>query len=171
MNFGIDYIINPRLVRGLDYYCHTAFEFTTTELGAQSALLAGGRYDGLIEQMGGPQTPGVGWAAGIERLAMMINSPEGRSRPIAIIPLGEVAQAKALALTQQLRHCGFCVELGYSGNMKKRLKRANQLNAVASVIIGEDELAKGMATVRNMESSDQTEVLLTSLQEHLALYC
>lgn len=168
---GIDYIINPRLVRGLDYYCHTAFEFTTTELGAQSALLAGGRYDGLIEQMGGPQTPGVGWAAGIERLAMMINSPEGRSRPIAIIPLGEEAQAKALALTQQLRHCGFCVELGYSGNMTKRLKRANQLNAVASVIIGEDELAKGMATVRNMESGDQTEVLLTSLQEHLALYC
>ena len=168
---GIDYIINPRLVRGLDYYCHTAFEFTTTELGAQSALLAGGRYDGLIEQMGGPQTPGVGWAAGIERLAMMINSPEGRSRPIVIIPLGEEAQAKALALTQQLRHCGFCVELGYSGNMKKRLKRANQLNAVASVIIGEDELAKGMATVRHMESGDQTEVLLTSLQEHLALYC
>jgi histidyl-tRNA synthetase len=168
---GVEYTINPRLVRGLDYYCHTAFEFTTTELGAQGALLAGGRYDGLIKQMGGPQTPGVGWAAGIERLAMMIDGPEGRSRPIAIIPLGEEAQARALILTQQLRHSGFSVELGYSGNIKKRMKRANHVNAIASVILGEDELAKGVVTVRNMESGDQIEVLVASLEEHLASYC
>lgn len=168
---GVDYIINPRLVRGLDYYCHTAFEFTTTELGAQGAVLAGGRYDGLIKQMGGPQTPGVGWAAGIERLAMMIDDPESRSRPIAIIPLGQEAQAKALRLTQQLRHSGFCVELGYSGNIKKRMKRANHLNAIAAVILGEDELAKRVATVRNMESGDQIEVSLASLEEYLARYC
>ena len=168
---GVDYTINPRLVRGLDYYCHTAFEFTTTELGAQGALLAGGRYDGLIKQMGGPQTPGVGWAAGIERLAMMIDDPEGRSRPIAIIPLGEEALEKALILTQQLRHSGFCIELGYSGNLKKRMKRANYVNAIATVILGEDELAKGVATVRNMASGDQIEVSLASLEEHLAIYC
>ncbi|MBL6931343.1 MAG: histidine--tRNA ligase [Rhodospirillales bacterium] len=167
---GVDYTINPRLVRGLDYYCHTAFEFTTTQLGAQGALVAGGRYDGLIKQMGGPQTPGVGWAAGIERLAMMIDEPEGRSRPIAMVPLGEEAQLKALALTQQLRHSGFCIELGYSGNMKKRMKRANNVNAIAAVILGEDELTKGVATVRNMETGDQLEVPLASLEEHLASY-
>lgn len=167
---AVDYTINPRLVRGLDYYCHTAFEFTTTELGSQGALVAGGRYDGLIKQMGGPQTPGVGWAAGIERLAMMIEEPEGRVRPIAVVPLGEEAQTKALALTQQLRHSGFCIELGYSGNMKKRMKRANNVNAIATVILGEDELAKGVATVRNMETGDQIEVPLASLEEHLASY-
>ena len=168
---GVDYTINPRLVRGLDYYCHTAFEFTTTDLGAQGALLAGGRYDGLIKQMGGPQTPGVGWAAGVERLAMMIGDPGGRPRPIAIVPLGEEAQIKALTLAQQLRHSGFCIELGYSGNLKKRMKRANYVKAIATVILGEDELAKGVATVRNMESGDQIEVSLASLEEHLASYC
>ena len=168
---GIDYTINPRLVRGLDYYCHTAFEFTTTQLGAQGALVAGGRYDGLIKQMGGPQTPGVGWAAGIERLAMMIEDPEGRSRPIAIIPIGEEAQTKALMITQKLRQSGFCVELSYSGNMKKRMKRANSVNAIAAVILGEDELAKDVATVKNMESGDQIEVSLASLEEHLVSYC
>jgi histidyl-tRNA synthetase len=167
---GVKYTHNSRLVRGLDYYCHTAFEFTTTELGAQGALVAGGRYDGLIKQMGGPQTPGVGWAAGIERLAMMIEEPEGRARPIAVIPLGEEAQTKALAITQGLRKNGFSIELGYSGNMKKRMKRANTVNAIAAVILGEDELAKDAATVRNMETGDQLEVPLASLEEHLASY-
>ncbi len=167
---GIDYHLNPRLVRGLDYYCHTAFEFTTTELGAQGALVAGGRYDGLIKQMGGPATPGVGWAAGIERLAMMIEDPGGHRRPIAMIPLGEEAQVRALSLTQRLRHAGHCVELGYSGNMKKRMKRANAVDAAAAVILGEDELARNAATVRNMESGDQQEVPLASLEEHLARY-
>jgi histidyl-tRNA synthetase len=166
----VAYTISPRLVRGLDYYCHTAFEFTTTELGAQGALVAGGRYDGLIKQMGGPPTPGVGWAAGIERLAMMIDEPEGRGRPIAMVPLGAEAEVKALALSQSLRHGGFSVELGYSGNMKKRMKRANNVNAVACVILGEDELAKDVATVRNMETGDQVEVPLASLEDHLAGY-
>jgi len=167
---GIAYTLNPRLVRGLDYYCHTAFEFTTDDLGAQGALVAGGRYDGLIRQMGGPQTPGTGWAAGIERLSMMIEEPEGSPRPIAMIGLGETAEDKALRLTQQLRHAGFRIELGYSGNMKKRMKRANAVNAVAAVIIGEDELAKDIATVRDMETGDQLEVPLASLEDHLARY-
>jgi len=168
---GVDYVINPRLVRGLDYYCHTAFEFTTTQLGAQGALVAGGRYDGLIKQMGGPQTPGVGWAAGIERLAMMIDAPEGGPRPIAVIPIGEEAQTQALIITQKLRQSGFCIELSYSGGMKKRMKRANSVNAIAAVILGEEELFKRVATVRNMESGDQIEVSLASLEEHLASYC
>ncbi|NQU57715.1 MAG: histidine--tRNA ligase [Rhodospirillales bacterium] len=167
---GVAYIINPRLVRGLDYYCHTAFEFTTTELGAQGALVAGGRYDGLIKQMGGPQTPGVGWAAGVERLAMMIDDPLAKARPIVIVPLGAVAEARALVMTQALRQSGFCIELGYSGNMKKRMKRANTVGAVACVILGEDELAKDVATVRNMETGDQVEVPLVALEDHLAGY-
>ncbi len=139
-------------------------------MGAQGALVAGGRYDGLIKQMGGPQTPGVGWAAGIERLAMMIAGPEGRARPIAMVPLGAEAEAKALPLTQRLRQNGFSIELGYSGNMKKRMKRANNVGAIACVILGEDEMAKGVATVRNMETGDQVEVPLASLEDHLATY-
>lgn len=167
---GVAYTLNPRLVRGLDYYCHTAFEFTTDDLGAQGALVAGGRYDGLIKQMGGPETPGAGWAAGIERLSMMIEKPEASPRPIAMIGLGERAEDKALALSQQLRRAGFSIELGYSGKMKKRMKRANSVNAVAAVIIGEDELAKDIATVRDMETGDQLEVPLASLEDHLARY-
>ncbi len=168
---GVNYIINPRLVRGLDYYCHTAFEFTTNQLGAQGALVAGGRYDGLIKQMGGPQTPGVGWAAGIERLAMMIDDPEEGARPIAVIPIGEEAQSQALVITQKLRQSGFCTDLSYSGSMKKRMKRANSVNAIVAVIIGEDELARDVVTVRNMENGDQIEVSLASLEEHLVSYC
>ena len=100
---GIAYRLNPRLVRGLDYYCHTAFEFTTTELGAQSAVMAGGRYDGLMEMMGGPATPGVGWAAGIERLSMLADAPPAAPRPVAVVPMGEAAEAAALTLAETLR--------------------------------------------------------------------
>ncbi len=94
---GIAYRISPKLVRGLDYYCHTAFEFVTTDLGAQGTVMGGGRYDGLIGLMGGPETPGVGWAAGIERLAMLIAEPAGVARPIAVIPIGEASEAAGAA--------------------------------------------------------------------------
>ena len=167
---GIEYKINPTLVRGLDYYCHTAFEFTTETLGAQGAVLAGGRYDGLIEAMGGPPTPGTGWAAGVERLALMIAEPPGPARPVAVVPIGQAAEAEALSLVQRLRRAGFTADLGFSGNLQKRLKGANKANAVAAVIIGEDELAKGAATVRDMETGEQTEVKLSALEDHLARY-
>src|SRR5579863_10609043 len=101
---GIRYKLDPRLVRGLDYYTHTAFEFVTTELGSQGAVLAGGRYDGLMGMMGGPETPGVGWAAGIERLALMIAEPEAAPRAIALVPIGAEAEARAFKLAQELRH-------------------------------------------------------------------
>ena len=167
---GIDYKINPTLVRGLDYYCHMAFEFTTETLGAQGAVLAGGRYDGLIAAMGGPPTPGTGWAAGVERLALMIAEPPGPARPVAVVPIGQAAEAEALSLVQRLRRADFTTDLGFSGNLKKRLKGANKANAVAAVIIGEDELAKGAATVRDMETGEQTEVKLSALEYHLARY-
>jgi len=167
-DFGVEYDVSPRLVRGLDYYCHTAFEFTTTELGAQGAILAGGRYDGLIKQMGGPQTSGIGWAAGVERLSMMIDDAkiEG-TRPIVIVPVGDEAKAVAATLANDLRRAGLTVDLGYSGNMGKRLKRANKANASIAVLLGEDELAKKVATVRDLDSGDQTEVPLSALADHL----
>src|SRR5258708_6705462 len=97
---GIKFSRNQRLVRGLDYYCHTAFEFTTDELGAQSAVMAGGRYDGLIEQMGGPATPGIGWAAGVERLALLVRDVPLPARPIAIVPVGPEGEGVAHALAE-----------------------------------------------------------------------
>jgi len=167
---GVRYEINPTLVRGLDYYCHTAFEFVTDTLGAQGTVLAGGRYDGLIETMGGPSTPGVGWAAGVERIAMMIDEPPAPIRSIAVVPVGDDGQAEGQVLAGKLRRAGFAVEFGFSGNLKKRLSRANKAGARAAVIIGDDEMAKGMAKVQNMETGDQADVEFSSLEDHLARY-
>ncbi|MGY9061291.1 MAG: histidine--tRNA ligase [Rhodospirillales bacterium] len=167
---GVAYHIEPHLVRGMDYYCHTAFEFTTDTLGAQGAVLAGGRYDGLIETMGGPRTPGIGWAAGVERLSMMVGDTPEAPRPIVVIPFGADQASQALIITQRLRKAGLNVNLGFSGNVKKRLNRANKVNAVAALLIGEDELAKGVATLRDMETGEQYEAPLSSLEEHLARY-
>ena len=167
---AIAYQINPRLVRGLDYYCHTCFEFTAAELGAQKTVMAGGRYDGLVEIMGGPPTPGVGWASGIERVAMMLREPPPEPRPIAVIPVGEAAGATALKLTEQLRRAGYAVDLGFSGNIKKRMARADKMKAVAAVIIGDDELAKGVATLRDLQSGTQEQVPLAQLPDRLAAY-
>lgn len=167
---GITYEVNSRLVRGLDYYCHTAFEFTTTELGSQGAVMAGGRYDGLIEQMGGPSTPGVGWAAGVERLSMMIDEPHTGPRPISIVPVGDAAFDVSFKLAHQLRHAGFSVDFGVSGNMKKRMKRSNRVSAAAALMLGDDELARDSITVRDMETGEQTEVSFAALEDHLARY-
>ncbi|MBM3482361.1 MAG: histidine--tRNA ligase [Alphaproteobacteria bacterium] len=165
---GVRYQINPFLVRGLDYYCHSAFEFTTTELGAQSAVLAGGRYDGLIETMGGPPTPGVGWAAGIERLAMLIAEPAAPARPVAIVPIGPAAEAVALNLAHELRHAGVTVELGYRGNLSKRMKHADKVKARAAIIIGDDELAKNAVMLRDLDSGVQELIERARLIERLA---
>src|SRR5437879_2642346 len=160
---GIAYRLNPRLVRGLDYYTHTAFEFVTSELGAQGTVIGGGRYDGLVELMGGPAMPGVGWAAGIERLAMLIAEPPPAPRPVALVPLGEAAERLALKLAEELRDAGLVVELGYSGNLARRMRRADRVGALAAVLIGEDELAQGAATLRDLDSGAQTLVPLAEL--------
>jgi histidyl-tRNA synthetase len=167
---GIAYQLNPRLVRGLDYYCHTAFEFTTTELGSQGTVMAGGRYDGLAALMGGPATPGIGWAAGIERLSMMLAEIPKLRRPIAVMPVGAAAETKAAALAEQLRRAGHAIELGYGGNLGKRLKRADKLSAAAAIILGEDELAKGVATLRDLDSGEQSAVPLAELEERLVRF-
>ncbi|MEQ9169580.1 MAG: histidine--tRNA ligase [Rhodospirillales bacterium] len=167
---GIAYEVQPRLVRGLDYYSHTAFEFVTGTLGAQGTVLAGGRYDGLMEQMGGRATPGIGWAAGVERLAMMIGAAPAGERPIVVIPLGDDALAPAMKIALDLRRSGHTVDMGYSGNLKKRLARADKANAKTALILGSDELARGVATLRNMESGTQAEIKLSDIVETLKLH-
>ncbi len=167
---GIAYTLNPTLVRGLDYYSHTIFEFTTADLGAQATVMGGGRYDGLIELLGGPSTPGVGWAAGIERLSMLMATTPPASRPFVVVPIGAQAETKALAVTHKLRQAGLTVELGFSGNIKKRMKRADKLGARAAVLMGEDELAQNAATVRDLESGKQELVPLDALSERLAQF-
>lgn len=167
---GIAYRINPRLVRGLDYYCHTCFEITCPDLGAQKTVLAGGRYDGLVGMMGGPETPGVGWASGVERCAMLLAETPRAPRPIAIVPLGDAAERKATALAGQLRRQDFIIDLGYSGNMGKRMKRANKIDAVAALILGDDELARGEASLKLLDSGEQKTVRLDDLEAALAAY-
>ena len=161
----IPYAHNTKLVRGLDYYCHTAFEFTTTALGAQGTVLAGGRYDELIAQMGGVRTPGIGWAAGVERLAMLVDEVPADARPVAVIPMGD--SLAAMAVAERLRRVGLVVDLGYSGNIKKRMARANKLNARFAVILGEEEAGRGAVTLRDLDGGTQDEVPLASLEDHL----
>jgi histidyl-tRNA synthetase len=165
---GVTYRLNARLVRGLDYYSHTAFEFVTSDLGAQGTLIGGGRYDGLVETMGGPATPGVGWAAGIERLAMLIAEPPEPRRPIAVVPIGEAGEQIALGLAEKLRDAGFTVDLAYAGNLARRLRRASKVGARAAVLVGDDEIGRGVVALRDLDTGAQTEVPTTDLQARLA---
>jgi len=133
---GVAWTRNPRLVRGLDYYRHTAFEFVTDRLGTQGAVIAGGRYDGLIESLGGPPTPAVGWAAGIERLAMMIEAP-ATAPMIAVVPDAPSMEADAQMLVRHLRNNGVSAFMGYRGNAKKRVEAARKLGAQAALFVRE----------------------------------
>ncbi|WP_417620917.1 histidine--tRNA ligase [Parasphingorhabdus sp.] len=164
---GVAWTRNSRLVRGLDYYRHTAFEFVTDRLGAQGTVLAGGRYDGLIEALGGPVTPAVGWAAGIERLGMLLEHPATRGPDAIFIPLGEGCEAAAMKLMGDLRRAGVSCEMAYKGNMKKRMQKANAARAAHVVIIGENELTNGVAAVKNLETGDQREIVLSGLVQAL----
>ncbi len=168
-HFGVPFRENPRIVRGLDYYSHTAFEFVTTRLGAQGTVMAGGRYDGLVADMGGPPTPAVGWAAGIERLAMLLADAPAAARPVAVIPLGEAAEPAAVGVLQSLRLAGIRAEMAYRGNMKRRMERANRIGARAAVILGEDELARGVASVKDLALGAQQEIALDLLADYLAI--
>jgi histidyl-tRNA synthetase len=162
---GVQWVRDPRLVRGLDYYRHTAFEFVTDRLGAQGAVIAGGRYDGLIEALGGPHTPAVGWAAGIERLAMLIDAPEPESPSVVVVPLGERAELAGAGIVAGLRREGLATDMAYRGNMKKRLSRANAAGAKYALIIGDDELDRGEAQLKDLASGEQRAVSLDLLGE------
>jgi histidyl-tRNA synthetase len=135
---GVDYEIAPHLVRGLDYYRHTAFEFVTDQLGAQGTVIAGGRYDGLIEQLGGPHTPAVGWAAGIERLAMLIDAPEPEKLDVAVVVEDDLVIAEAWKSARILRERGLSVELFASGSPRKRFDRAVKKGPMEILVLGMD---------------------------------
>lgn len=173
---GIAYTRNERLVRGLDYYNHTVFEFTTDKLGAQATILAGGRYDGLVEMMGGPATAGIGFAAGVERLiglreALAISPAAPLAPQLAIIPLEAVQEAEAMLLAHQLRHAGYRVELGYAGKAAKRLQRADKAGVKLALMLGENEVHQGTVTIKHLAQGTQhSEVrsdLLTQLPKLL----
>jgi histidyl-tRNA synthetase len=162
---GISYTINSKLVRGLDYYSQTVFEWTTDHLGAQGTILAGGRYDGLINMMGGPATPGVGWASGIERLILLL---EGRNFPstvknMAVIAAEEGTQNEALKLSHYLRSNGFRVEQPISGNMGKKMKRADKLECEWACILGSTEVNQKSVMLKNLKTGEQKLVLQTEL--------
>jgi histidyl-tRNA synthetase len=165
---GVAWTRNARLVRGLDYYRHTAFEFVTDRLGAQGTVLGGGRYDGLIEALGGPSTPAVGWAAGIERLAMLIDAPAPETVTVAIVPMGAAAEAAATGIIAALRRAGIAADMAYKGNMKKRMQKADAWGARFAVILGDDELARGEAAVKELVTGTQSAVALDRLVEALS---
>ncbi|MBV9655590.1 MAG: histidine--tRNA ligase [Acetobacteraceae bacterium] len=164
--FGVPFRENPRIVRGLDYYNHTAFEFVTSSLGAQGTVLAGGRYDGLVAEMGGPDIPAVGWGAGIDRLAMLVAAPPP-PRSVAVIPVGDAAETAAIGVLQALRRHGVRAEMAYRGNLKRRMERANRTGARAAVILGESEIARGVAQVKDLAAGTQEEVALAELPARL----
>jgi len=157
-NLEIPFVESPNLVRGFDYYTHSVFEFTTTFLGAQSAVLSGGRYDGLIHQMGGPQTSGVGWGAGLERLMLLVEAQSliPQTRLIAIVPADEKSEPWCQKLAAELRQNNLQCELLLSGNVGKKMKRANKLGATFAIIIGETELANQQLTLKNLKTGEQS---------------
>ncbi|MGA1783316.1 MAG: histidine--tRNA ligase [Candidatus Puniceispirillaceae bacterium] len=154
---GVKWVFDPLLVRGLDYYCHTAFEFVTTSLGAQGTVLGGGRYDGLAEMLGGPQVAGVGWAAGVERLAMLVEMATVNSPKVAIITADDGARLAAFRLAEQLRDAGIDIDLPTSGAMGKKLKKADKAGICMAVIMGSDELANNIVQLRNLQDGSQQE--------------
>lgn len=159
----VNWVRNSRLVRGLDYYRHTAFEFVTDRLGAQGTVLGGGRYDGLIESLGGQPTPAVGWAAGIERLAMLLDAAPVSHVTVALIPMGDAAALAATGIVADFRRAGVSADMTYKGNMKKRMQKANDWGARFAVILGDDELARGEAGLKDLTSGEQQSVPLANL--------
>ena len=162
---GVRFEVNPRLVRGLDYYCLTVFEVTSRNLGAQNAVCGGGRYDGLVEELGGPPTPAIGFAIGMERLLQLIGGEADESAAPAspldafLVPLGEKAAAEAFALAGELRKGGLRVDLAFGGgSMKSQMRRAGRSGARYVLVLGEDEIAKGTVSLRDMRESRQEEL-------------
>ena len=168
-NAGISFQHDPRLVRGLDYYTKTAFEIKYPPLGAQSAVAGGGRYDGLIEEMGGNPTPAVGFATGLERLLLALESPnllpeKNRSVDAYVVALGEAAQSEGFKLLNNLRRAGLSAAMDFAGrSMKAQMKQANKLGARYALILGDDEIAEGVVMLRSMSDSQQEKVALAEV--------
>lgn len=173
---GVDYRINKFMVRGLDYYCRTTFEFVTNDLGAQSAVCAGGRYDGLVEQLGGPKNiAGIGFGLGLERLVLLLQQKEeAQGRPqeldLFVAGLGEEAVNLCYGLANELRVAGLRVGLDHEGrSLKSQMKQADKAGSAYVLIVGEDELAKGTGVLRNMENQEQQDIALDATAIRLRL--
>lgn len=162
----IPFEVNSRMVRGLDYYVRTTFELVTDQLGSQNAVAAGGRYDGLVESLGGPALPGIGFAIGLERLVLMKNEQRviAATPQLFIAALGKEAADRAFVLMSQLQVAGVRAEMDYLGkSLKAQMRRANKLNAAFTLILGEDELKSGQAQLKDMSDSRQSTIALESL--------
>ena len=171
-NINVEYAINPRMVRGLDYYTKTTFEMITGNLGSQNAVAAGGRYDGLIRTLGGPDIPGIGFAMGVERLALLLqdsNAITAETPQLFIAALGEEATRESFRILTELQRNNIRTEMDYAGkSLKSQLKRADKIKAKFTLIIGEEEMAKGKAQLRNMGEGSQQEVNLKEIESSLA---
>ena len=165
---GVIWRFDPLLVRGLDYYCHTAFEFVTDALGTQGTVLGGGRYDGLAEMLGGPAVAGVGWAAGIERLAMLASDVIAVAPQVAILSTDPESDFAAFQLAEKLRDNGVDIEFPSAGAIGKNLKKAARSNIKLAIILGGDELAKKTVQLRDLTTGTQTEIAMANLADEVA---
>ena len=171
---GIAYEIDPHIVRGLDYYTRTVFEFIADGIGAQSTICGGGRYDGLVGQLGGPELPAVGFAMGISRLILAMEAsgvaaPGLDSPVIYVAPMGDAAQREALRITEELRYAGVFAECDVAGRgLKAQMKYADKIGAKYTLILGDDELASGKAQLRSMADSEQSEIALADVVDRFA---
>jgi len=167
----VGYILNPRMVRGLDYYCRTTFEWTSDQLGAQNTVAAGGRYDGLVQELGGPPIPGVGFAIGVERLTLLLRpgeAPASEGPSLYVVWVGSKARDWAFPLIHRLRRKGLSVEMdGEERSLKSQMRRADKLNAKSVLIVGDNELQKGLAVLRDMTSKQQEEISLDTMEREL----
>jgi len=167
----MDYKLNPRMVRGLDYYCGTTFEWTSARLGSQNAVAAGGRYDGLVQDLGGPSIPGVGFAIGMERIVLLSGMRETNRAPrpsLYLAWVGAAARAWAFPVVHRLRRAGMAVEMeGEERSLKSQMRRADKLEAKLVLIVGEEELRAGKGIIRDMDRKEQFEVSLDRIEEDL----
>ena len=165
---GVTWVFDPLLVRGLDYYCHTAFEFVTDSLGAQGTVLGGGRYDGLSEMLGGPAVAAVGWAAGVERLAMLAGDAATAAPQVALLSTDPKTDLAAFQLAEKLRDNGIDVEFPTAGGIGKKLKKAVRSSVKLAVILGGNELAKNTVQLRDLKTGKQTEIASADLADAVA---
>lgn len=170
---GLEYEIDPRIVRGLDYYNRTAFEIISREIGSQATVCGGGRYDGLVEEIGGPSTPGVGFGLGIERLLLTLENnnieiPKPKGIDVFIVTMGNRANEKAVEISQRLRENMVSVDIDHlSRSMKAQFKYSNKVNSLYTVVIGDNELDNNVVSLKNMETSTQEEITLDSVIDEI----
>ena len=168
---NIEYVVNPRIVRGLDYYTRTVFEFVSTEIGAQGTVCGGGRYDGLLEELGGPHTPSLGFAMGTGRLLMLMQAqgielPKPNGCDIYIATMGEQASYEAAALTADLRAGGISAQTDVVGrSLKAQMKYADKIGAKYTAVLGDDEIAAGILKVKNMDSGETKELAVSDFAD------